>query len=394
VEIQAMKVLIVATAFPRFTGDVITPWLVEIIKRLRDHGVEVSVITSSYRGLGNQIIEGIPVYRFRYFLKDYERLTHEETAVDRFQRGIFNKILSIFYIIAGAVAISRLVRKKRFDIVHVHWPFPHIIFGLLGRGFGNAGLVASFHGAEIRWLKKKFPFFINCFSWMINKADTVTTNSRHTARELTDIVKRRIEIIPFGAAVKPRPGSAMDKKEIIFVGRLVERKGVKYLIQAYHRIRDEIPHRLIIIGDGPQRNALEELVQGLDLKDRVIFAGMIPTHDLEGYYKNCSFMVLPAVYDRKGDTEGLGVVLLEAMSYSKPVVASRIGGITDIVADQVNGILVPPEDCNALAAAIKTLAIDEVGRERMGREAKRIVDERFNWDKITKDLITVYEEND
>ncbi|MEO0106111.1 MAG: hypothetical protein ABIL46_02125, partial [candidate division WOR-3 bacterium] len=114
-----MRVLFVATAFPRYKGDVITPWMIELIERLRNKGIEVAVFTSSYKGLKNQTWNGMPVYRFRYFLKKYERLTHEETAVDRFSKGGFNILLSLFYVIFGTIAIARLVCSKKFDIVHI-----------------------------------------------------------------------------------------------------------------------------------------------------------------------------------------------------------------------------------------------------------------------------------
>jgi glycosyltransferase involved in cell wall biosynthesis len=101
--------------------------------------------------------------------------------------------------------------------------------------------------------------------------------------------------------------------------------------------------------------------------------------------------VLPAVYDAKGDIEGLGVVLLEAMSYAKPAIASNAGGITDIVTDGENGYLVPPGDASALADAIVTLATDQTVSTRMGSRAKQIVDEKFSWNRIVSQLASLYE---
>ena len=98
------------------------------------------------------------------------------------------------------------------------------------------------------------------------------------------------------------------------------------------------------------------------------------------------------MYDKHGDTEGLGVVMIEAMSYAKPVIASNIGGITDVVENGNNGILVPPGDVPALAEAIKKLALNPAFCQNMGQKAKKIVDERFNWDKITERILQLYEE--
>ncbi len=390
-ESKEMKVLFVTTAYQRFEHDVITPWLVELIAQLQSRGIDVSVFTPSHKGLGNQIIRGIQIHRFRYFLKRYERLTHEETAVDRIKRGPFYLLLAIFYLFFGTMHIIQLVKNKRYDIIHVHWPFPHIIFGIFAKRAGHSRLYSTFYGVEIRWLRKKFPFLVKPFSIFINKSDKITAISTHTAKELENIVAKRIEIVPFSAAVEEKKGQLTDAREIIFVGRLVERKGVKYLIEAIAKIKDAIPHRLIIIGDGPERGALERLTKDLGLDERVTFTGRIADGDLYRHYARCSFLVLPAVYDKKGDIEGLGVVLIEAMSYRKPVIASNAGGITDVVENGVNGLLVPPGDCAALAHAIKTLATDDVLRREMGMKAKVIIDEKFNWDRIVNDLITLYQ---
>lgn len=392
-KVKKLRVLFVATAYPRFRGDVITPWLVELIMRLREQGVDVSVFTSSYRGLGNHIIDGVKIHRFRYFLKRYERLTHEETAVDRITRGSFNILLTILYLIFGTWRMIQLTRQQKFDIIHIHWPFPHVIFGILGKRFGGARLFSSFYGVEIRWLKKKFPFLLKPFSILINKSDRVTAISTHTANELSGVVRMPIQIIPFSTAMTARHGKAIDKREIVFVGRLVERKGVKYLIESFSQVSRSIPHRLIIVGDGPERSHLEEMATRLGIKDRVEFTGKISDDRLSQYYKTCSFLVLPAVYDKKGDTEGLGVVLLEAMSYAKPVIASGVGGITDIVINGDNGLLVPPADPDALAQAIRKMARDGHLRKVFGRKARKTVDERFNWDRIVKKLTALYYEN-
>lgn len=385
-----MKVLFVTTAYPRFKGDVITPWLVELITKLRKEGIDVSVFTSAYRGQSSHVLDGVRVYRFRYCLKRYERLTHEETAVDRIKRGPINVVLAVLYLFFGAWSIIRLAKSEEFDIIHIHWPFPHIFFGILAKKKGNARLFSSFYGVEIRLLKKKMRFLLGPFSMLINKSDKITAISTHTAAELNGIVHTPVKIIPFSAAMGRRHGRISEKKEIIFVGRLVTRKGVKYLIDAFHKVRKSILHDLIIIGSGPERDRLEDLVAAYGLQSRVRFTGTISDEALDQHYASCSFLVLPAVYDEKGDTEGLGVVLLEAMSCSKPVIASNVGGITDIVVGQKNGLLVPPADTSALAAAMMKLAKNRKLRNALGRTARKTVDEKFNWDRIVGDLIRLY----
>jgi glycosyltransferase involved in cell wall biosynthesis len=387
-----MKVLVIATAYPRYEGDVITPWLPALLKKLQQRGADVSVFTSSYKGLRNHKVDAIPVFRFRYFFKPFERLTHEEMAADRFSRGFLPKILSACYLLFGTLSIFLFTRKRKYDIIHVHWPFPHIVFGIFGRNTGRARIFSSFHGAEVRWLKRKFPLFIPLFRMLINKSYSITTNSTHTAQELQAITKKTIEIIPFSSTIGHHEPVERDEKEILFVGRLVERKGVRYLIEAMAEIQAEIPHHLFIVGDGPDREELEQLVRRRDLSKRITFTGYIADKTLSERFARASFFVLPAVYDRKGDIEGLGVVLIEAMAYAKPVIASRAGGIVDVVEDKVNGYLVPPGDAHALATAMKKLCTDDRTRRAMGMKAKQIVDEKFNWDTIVHRVITLYEQ--
>lgn len=390
---EPIKVLFVTTSYSRRPGDVITPWMVQLIHRLRRQGIDVSVYTSSYRGLGNQVMEGVPVYRFRYFFRRWENLTHDQTAPDRFGQGLGYVFLSFCYVIMGTLHMIRLVRSRRFDIIHVHWPFPHILFGLAGQAASRARLFATFYGLEIRWFKKKFAFLKRAFRLAMGRAEVVTAISNHTAAELGGIVRGPIPIIPFSVSTVEKIAAPVDDRVILFVGRLVQRKGVDVLIRAFASVQDRLPHRLVIVGDGPEAPDWQALARELVRPDRVEFTGWITDRDLAERYRTCSFFVLPAVYDKHGDTEGLGVVMIEAMSYAKPVIASDVGGITDVVTDGVNGRLVPTADPAALARALLDLTADDRLRRALGERAKKTVDDKFNWDIITRRLIALYEKH-
>src|SRR2546425_2705418 len=114
-----VRILHVVTAFPRSEGDVITNWLVEMLKRLRAAGHEVEVFTSSYEGARDHLFAGIPVHRFRYFFRRWENLTHEETAPDRMKRSWLHRMMPACFVLAGMVAIWRLCRRRRYEVVHV-----------------------------------------------------------------------------------------------------------------------------------------------------------------------------------------------------------------------------------------------------------------------------------
>ena len=133
-----MRILHVVTAFPRGPEDVIVPWLVELIVRQREAGHDVEVFTSAYRGGGNTAYRDIPVHRFRYAPARWEDLTHDEAAPDRMRRSLLYKLLPLPYVLAGMWSIWRLCRRKRYDVVHVHWPVPHALFGWAAGGGGGS----------------------------------------------------------------------------------------------------------------------------------------------------------------------------------------------------------------------------------------------------------------
>jgi glycosyltransferase involved in cell wall biosynthesis len=390
-----MRVLHVVTAFPRTEDDVITPWLVETLRRLQARGIEVEVFASSYQGLGDQTLFGIPVHRFRYFLKRRENLTHDETTPDRMRQGLLYKLMAFTYVAGGAAAIGRLCRSRRYDIVHVHWPFPHAVFGDAARRAGGAKVIASFYGVELRWVKKKLPVFKPFLRWAVRSADAVTAISNHTASEIRELSPREVSVIPFGAALEEPDGSAPAQapgpgRNALFIGRLVERKGVRYLVEAMKLVRQKLDARLTIVGDGSERPALEELAKQLGLEDAVKFTGIVSSPKKEEYHRQSGVFVLPAVTDSKGDTEGLGTVLLEAMMHRKPVIASDTGGITDIVKHEQTGLLVPERDVAGLAAAITRVLLEPDLARRLGEQGYAHARENFGWDRIVDELTALY----
>jgi glycosyltransferase involved in cell wall biosynthesis len=392
-----MKVLHVVTSFPRWEGDVITPWLVETLKRLRIKGIDARILTSSYKGLKSQVIEGIPVHRFRYFFKGRENLTHEQTVPDRIKKGLLNKLLPFFYLVFGSAAIIRAVRHEPFDIIHVHWPFPHALFGYFAKKAGGVKIVTTFYGVELKWVKTKMPILKSFLRWGIRFSDRVTAISSYTAKEIQELAPGkdfRVEIIPYTITVTPRihrePEVERITPSILFVGRLVERKGVEYLIRAFAEVVREVPSELVIVGKGPEKERLHQLTEGLNLSQKVHFKGWVSQDELEQLYNQCNVFVLPAIIDSKGDTEGLGVVLLEAMSYMKPVVASNLGGITDIVKDRDTGLLVNEKDTNGLSEAIKAALTNPALAESLGKRGYEHVQKHFNWEKIVSQWTALY----
>jgi len=395
-----MRILHVVTAFPRFPNDIIAPWLVELLKRFQAAGHEVEVFAPAYRGGGNREVHGLPLHRFRYFPARWEDLTHDQGTPDRVRRSLRYKIMPLFYALGGMLAIWRLCRRRSYDIVHVHWPVPHALFGWVARKACGAAMVTLWYGVELRWVKSRLPWLKAFLRWAVRTSDQVVAISSATAGEIAELVHRPVPVIPYAvgfatapADIPPRPDRAADDPFVVlFVGNLIERKGVRYLVDAVHRLSPRIPMRLLILGkgEGAEGSRLREQVKNLGLEDRVEMPGRVPEPELHRAFARANVLVLPSIVDARGDTEGLGVVLLEAMSYHLPVIASNVGGITDIVADGETGLLVPPADPVALAAALERLATDAPLAERLADAGRRYVQEHFSWPVILEEWEACY----
>ena len=381
-----MRILHVVTAFPRGPEDVIVPWLVELIVRLRAAGHEVEVFTSAYRGGGNAEFRGIPVHRFRYAPARWEDLTHDEAAPDRMRRSLLYKVLPLAYVAAGMWAIRRLARRRRYDVVHVHWPVPHALFGWIARRSSGARLVSSWYGVELRWVQSSLPWLRWFVRWALRISDAVVAISSYTAGQIARFARTPVRVIPYTLGFPPtatkRVPAADGTLRILFVGRLVERKGVTHLVEAVGRLAPDLRARLSVVGDGPERVSLEAQIARDGLGDRVTLRGRVSEVELRDAYAAADVLVLPSILDARGDTEGLGVVLLEAMSYGVPVIGSDLGGITDIVRSGETGLLVPPADPAALAAALERLARGPALAARLGEAGRKHVAAAFGWPAI------------
>lgn len=173
-----------------------------------------------------------------------------------------------------------------------------------------------------------------------------------------------------------------DKKVILYVGRLVKRKGVEYLIKAFSDLQNNMKDViLVIIGEGKSRSKLEELSESLEIFDKVEFVGQVKNEELSSFYLLCNICVIPSI------TYGLGdpwvFVLNEAMYFGKPVIATdAVGAAFDMIENGKNGFLVPEKDSDAIYKAMKTIFSDEDLEKHMGNESRRIIEERFQLENM------------
>ncbi len=397
-----MKVLFIVTAFPRHEGDVITPWMGETIERLIASGTQVEVLAPSYRGSRSGIIGGVMVHRFRYAPAALETLTHDMPAVERIRRSPAFLALLPAYVAAGSRAAARLARSGNFDVVHAFWPIPHGLFGVAARRASNAALVSTFFSAELMWRGLTRRAVAPVLRQIVDASDAVTVISGYTGQRLREYVPDVSSVtIPFGAAAVDRSltergsskarRSAGDQFELLFVGRLVERKGVDVLLRAAKILEGDSRLIIRIIGGGPEKESLETESRRLGTERNVRFEGVVTAEAIQGFFTRCDALVLPAIVTANGDTEGLGVVLIEAMGYGKPVIASSAGGIPDIVSDGDTGLLVPPGDAEALAGAVRRAMDHPDQLNTISVRGTEFAARAFGWDSIVSRLSSVYE---
>jgi glycosyltransferase involved in cell wall biosynthesis len=213
------------------------------------------------------------------------------------------------------------------------------------------------------------------------------------AREVAEVAGRAPQIVPYWITlpatetVDARVHSAIH---LLAVGRLIERKGYEYLIRALPLLPPELDARITIVGKGQERERLQALSRDLGIESRVEWIDYASDAELARLYSSCSIFVHASIVDRTGDTESVGMVLLEAMSHARPIVATNVGGIPDVIRDGVTGLLVPEKNPHALADAIARLARDPELARRLGAAARADIQAQADWDKSVDQIVRIY----
>ena len=344
-----------------------------------------------------EILDGMKIYRFPYFYPaKYQRLAYDGGILSNLKRSHLAKIQIPLLFLSELYYSLKIIRKEKIDLIHSHWIVPSGLIGAICRNLFKIKHITTAHAGDVFTIKN-LKYINKIGSFVLRNSDKITANSIYTKDAILSIentVKNNVEIIPMGvntSIFNPKRGNikSLQKmygaKYLIFsVGRLVEKKGIKYLIMAMKYITKEFSDtKLIIGGTGPNKEYLETLTKKLGLNDKVIFTGYIKNSELPFYYASSDIFVLSSIVTRKGDTEGLGIVLLEAMASGVPVIGSNVGGIRDIIENNKNGFLTEPKNPEDIADKIIKLLEDEEIRHKFSMEGLKKIDEIFLWEVVT-----------
>ncbi len=388
-----------ASSYPRFETDSASIFLRYLAENLNSLGVSVTVLAPAGTGHQQVLDSPVSVNYFGYFPKKWQRLAYGSGALLNLRRSPLLWLQAPAFMFGMSLGIRRLIKQTKPDLLHAHWIVPAGLACGVNTMIFKIPTIVTGHGADAfalnsPWLKKLKHF-------AINKSTIWTTNTNATASAISSpAIRTPLEVIPMGVDVtrfmsgnrsRLRADLSTDVKIILFVGRLVEKKGVAHLIRAIAELSraGHINLRLWIVGDGEDRAKLERQGKELDIQDVVKFWGKVDNSILPDFYAAADVFVAPSIEASSGDTEGQGVVFIEAFSAALPVIGTRAGGIPEVITHNETGLLVEPGCHENLQRALEHLLSDDQLAKRIANNAQQHAKEKYDWPVIAgrfKDL--------
>ncbi|MFJ5146441.1 glycosyltransferase [Curtobacterium sp. NPDC088465] len=357
--------LVAASTFPAEAGDGTPGFVLDLATALSsDH--RVVVVAPMTRGARkHQRIGEVEVRRYSYFPARWRDLA-DGAIVDNLRAAPVRWLQVPFFFGAMAWALRREARRSRPDVALLHWIIPQGVVGKVV--LGGLPRVVTTLGGDLYALRH--PLLQRVKRSVVASASAVTCMSTDMARELRALGARdeQVHVVPMGVDLAPIASATARERRVpdrvLFVGRLVEKKGATVLLEALDRL-ERRPSEVVVVGDGPLRTSLEARAGA-----EVDFIGAQGKEALAARYAQAGIAVYPSVPAANGDRDGLPVALLEAMAAGCAIIASAVPGIVDVVEDGVNGLLVSPGDADALAAALDRLLAAPELAERLGAAAR------------------------
>jgi glycosyltransferase involved in cell wall biosynthesis len=353
------RVLVFTSSSAPYVGGVET-FVRQLLPALRERGYEVLLVTSHHERRLPHVDDyaGVPVYR----------LPMRPALVNR------DPMLAI----RTRRALALIKRRFAADLYHVNCQGPDVVFHHETLDACPAPVLMTVHGWPFGTQSDPTSVYVKA----LHRADWISAPSRATLDHVTRCVvgsSARSTVIPHGIAESAEPPSRLpDRPRVLWLGRMTEEKGLDLALAAFARIASAFPTaRLIVGGDGLARPSYEAMARSLGVGDRVDFLGQVEPADVPALVNRATFVVMPS------RAEAFGFVALEAALQGRPVVASRVGGLPEVVVDGHTGILAPVADIDALARAITRLLHDPVATLRLGDAARARVRAMFTLERMT-----------
>lgn len=372
--------LVLASTYPRWTGDPEPGFVHELSKRLADDFRVIVLGPHAPDAKPREMLEGVEVVRYRYAPERWETLVNDGGIVTNLKLQRWKLLLVPGFVLMQAWCAWRLCRREKVDVVHAHWLVPQ---GLIAAGLGRPFLVTS-HGADLYALRSGPMQALKRLVLRQAQAATVVSRAMRDAVAALGADVSKVSVVPMGVDMAGRfvPDAAVQRSrsELLFVGRLVEKKGLRYLLDALPAVLRERPDvTLSIAGFGPDEERLKAQVHELGLQDAVRFLGAVAQKDLPALYRRAALFVAPFVRAESGDQEGLGLVLVEAIGCGCPVLAGDVPAVSDVLAESWR---IDVRDTRALAARIVQMLADPTASMNQAQEARGRLVSHLGWDQV------------
>lgn len=394
------KILVLTSTFPRWRNDTDPPFVYELAKRLTANH-QVTVLTPHYPGSSTkENMDGITIYRFRYFWGSFEKLAGSIGILPTLKNNPLYYLVVPFFLIAQLLSLISISRKVRPDVIHAHWIIPQGFMAFLAEKITGVPFVVTAHGADVFGLKAQL------FQWLkrivLNRAKALTVVSKALEKavraEITN--SARVQIIPMGVSKNHfspaqhdntlREKYSMNGPFLLYVGRLTEKKGVCYLVEAMAEVVTVFPAaKLLIVGDGELASDLSQQVRDLKLGGNIVFVGAIANQEMPRYFATADVFVGPSIEAAGGDTEGFGLTFVEAAMSGCCVIGTDVGGVGDIIQDKETGFLVPQKKSKPLANAILYSLQNNTTTAKIAVKARQRCIENYDWQVITSQYVEV-----
>ncbi|HUS25625.1 MAG TPA: glycosyltransferase [Candidatus Binatia bacterium] len=388
------RLLVLTSSFPRWPQDTDPRFVADLCTELAMR-FEVHVLAPHCRGAATaERIGSVQVTRYRYCFERAEVLAYGGGMLPNLRRQPWRLLLVPLFLAGQVLATARLLRTLRPDVVHAHWLIPQGLCALVARALAGsrAPLVCTAHGADVLGLRGSIAMTL--LRQVARRCDAAAGVSEPLRERLVALgaARSRTHVLPMGVPERDVSG-AREPELVAFAGRLVEKKGARVLLEAFARLARQRPRaRLVIAGDGPEAAALRLHAGALGVADRVAFAGAQGHEAVLELFERATVAAMPSVTARDGDSEGLGLVMLEAMSCGCPVVASSLAPVRTVIEHGVNGWLVPEGDAAALADALARLLEDAAQRQRLAQAARETVRRGYSWARSGERYAALFEE--
>ncbi len=382
---QKKKILVLTSTFPRWEKDHEPRFVFDLCLRLSAY-YDLYVIAPHYPGA--KLVEnhfGLHVRRFRYFFSKWETLAYDGGILSNLKRYPWKYLLVPLFILAEVIAVIRVQRSQRFDLIHAHWLIPQGLVAIITKLFSRSSpILCTSHGGDLFSLQGRLLQQLKRYTLSHIQALTVVSQAMRESAVCLGISPASVKVIPMGTNLRNcfvPPRDQRRENTLLFVGRLVEKKGVRYLIDAMPNILER--HRdasLLIVGSGPEEASLMERTAELGLDGYIRFTGSVGNTQLPELYQSCSIFVFPSVVAEDGDQEGFGLVLVEALGCECTVIATDLPAMKDFILDGETGVIVSQRDSKLLAEKVCYLLDHSKIARSMARRGRQYVLKRYDWD--------------